>query len=142
MKKLLIPLLLTLLAACQSSPSEADQKAALEEKVLYIHDEAMAKMGQVFRLRKKLSALRDTLETQQTDTATARLLQRELAGLSAADAAMMDWMHQYNAPDTMQHAAAMAYLEQELKKIEKVNTTMDSTIAAAQKTQKQHEPNQ
>ena len=136
MKKLLIVLALPclLLTGCHTGPSEQAQKDELESHVMTVHDQAMNKMGQVYHLRRDLRALRDSLETQQADTATLQLLQRHLHLLDQADAAMMDWMHQYQAPDSLAHQPAMDYLTQQQEKINDVNAKMDSTLTAARQT--------
>ncbi|MBF9255039.1 hypothetical protein I2I11_17205 [Pontibacter sp. 172403-2] len=136
MKKLLILLAVpcVLLTGCNSGPSAQEQKAALEGQVMQVHDEAMAKMSQTYHLRRDLRALRDTLEAQQADSVALQQLQQHLQQLSKADEAMMDWMHQYHAPDSMAHQQAMDYLRLEQEKINNVNAKMDSAISAARKT--------
>lgn len=138
MKKstLLIALPLLLLTACNSGGSEKEE---LESHVMAVHDEAMAKMGDIYKLRRSLRSLRDTLATQQADTATLQILQQQIDGLNAADEGMMVWMRAYQAPDTLQQEQAMAYLQEELRKIERVQTKMDSTLSAARQTYQQYE---
>ncbi|NDK55325.1 hypothetical protein [Pontibacter fetidus] len=142
MKKLLILLALpvTILYSCKPGSSEAEQKTELENHVMAVHDSAMAEMDQIFKLRRNLNALHDTLAAQQTDSATLQLLQQNINALNNADEHMMGWMRNYSAPDSLQHQQAMEYLQQELQKIERVKTTMDSTIQAARQTYQQHEP--
>lgn len=142
MKKLLILLALpvAILYSCKSGPTEAEQKAELEQHVMAVHDSAMAEMDQIFKLRRNLETLHDTLATQQADSATLQLLQQNITGLNEADERMMEWMRNYSAPDSLQHDKAMNYLQQELQKIERVKITMDSTIEAARQTYQQHEP--
>ncbi len=139
MKKLLLLLVVGLFASCTAKQTDTEQKAELQDQVMAVHDSAMAEMDQIFRLRKKLRTLRDTLATQQTDSATLQLLQQNITGLNKADESMMNWMRSYKAPDTLQHDQAMDYLQTELQKIERVKVIMDSTIEAAQATYKQHE---
>lgn len=142
MKKLILLLALpfAIVAGCQSGPTEAGQKTELENHVMAVHDSAMADMGTIIKLRRNLQSLADTLATRQTDSTTIKLLQQNISGLELADESMMNWMRNYKAPDTLQHEQAMTYLQQELQKIEKVKTTMDSTIKAARDIYKQHEP--
>ncbi|WP_276496611.1 hypothetical protein [Pontibacter litorisediminis] len=137
---LLLALPLAILGACQSGASGEEEKTELETKVMAIHDEAMARMGDIYKLRRTLRSMRDTLEAQQqTDSTTVLALEQEISGLNKADEAMMQWMRQYSAPDTLQHEQAMDYLQQELVKVERVQTIMDSTIEAAQTTVKKYE---
>ncbi len=127
-------LLSTSLTGCNNAPTQEAQKDALEAHVMEVHDEAMAKMGRVYRLRRDLGALRDTLKAQQADSATLQLLHQQLELLSLADSSMMDWMHHYQAPDSLPLPQAMHYLEAEQLKINKVKTLMDSATTAAQQT--------
>lgn len=103
------------------------------------HDSAMAQMGDIYKLRRNLRTLRDTLEAQQADTARLHMLERQLEGLSQADKVMMDWMHNYHAPDSLKPQEAMTYLQQELQKIKRVQIVMDSTLKAAQQTYQSYE---
>lgn len=127
--------LLFAFAGCQSGPSsEAQQQQELETEVMDLHDEAMADMGKIYRLRRNLTALRDSLQAQTADTVRVSLLSRRIAELNEADEAMMDWMRQYKAPDTLAHDQAMIYLRDEHNKMARVKTLMDSTIANARET--------
>lgn len=140
MKKWLLYLSLPLaLYACQSGPDDEAKQEALETEVMALHDEAMADMSKIYRLRRNLSSLRDTLQAQAADTATINLLSRRIQELEVADEAMMEWMRQYKAPDTLAHQQAMLYLQDEHQKMERVKSLMDSTIANAQKTYAQYE---
>ncbi|WP_299988840.1 hypothetical protein [uncultured Pontibacter sp.] len=135
MKKWLLYLSLPLtLLACQGGPSEAERQQALETEVMDLHDEAMADMSKIYRLRRNLTSLRDTLQAQSADTATISLLTRRIQELDQADEAMMEWMRQYKAPDTLAHQQAMLYLNAEHQKMERVKSLMDSTITHAQET--------
>lgn len=136
---LVLPLL-ALLMGCQGGASAEEEKTALEAKVLHIHDEeAMPRMGEIYKLRRSLRQVRDTLAAQQADSASLQALQQEISGLDRADEAMMQWMRQYSAPDTLQHEQAMQYLQEELSKIERVQVIMDSAIEAARKTATKYE---
>jgi hypothetical protein len=136
MKKWFLYLALPLaMAGCQGGPSsETQQKQELETEVMDLHDEAMADMGKIYRLRRNLSALRDTLQARPTDTTTIHLLIRRIAELNEADEAMMDWMRNYKAPDTLAYEPAMLYLREEHIKMARVKALMDSTIANAKET--------
>ncbi|WP_253403317.1 hypothetical protein [Pontibacter sp. HSC-36F09] len=140
MKKWLLYLSLPFtLIACQGGASEEDRQQTLETEVMDLHDEAMADMSRIYRMRRNLTSLRDTLQAQSSDTATISLLTRRIQELEQADEAMMEWMRQYKSPDTLAHQQAMLYLQQEHEKMTRVKTLMDSTIANAQKTYTQHD---
>ena len=141
MKKHLIPIImpLLLLTACNSGTAEITQQEELEARVMTIHDDAMARMGDIYKLRRSFRSLRDTLATQQTDSTTLQALQQQIDELNQADEVMMVWMRNYSAPDSLKPEQAKTYLQQELQKIERVQTIMDSTIQAARKTYQQYE---
>ncbi|GGG13557.1 hypothetical protein [Pontibacter amylolyticus] len=135
MKKWLLYLSLPLtLVACQGGASEEDRQQTLETEVMDLHDEAMADMGKIYRLRRNLTSLRDSLQAHSTDMAIISLLTRRIQELEKADEAMMEWMRQYKAPDTLAHQQAMLYLNEEHQKMARVKALMDSTITNAQET--------
>jgi hypothetical protein len=126
-----------LFSSCNQSQTPEERKAALEENVLAVHDSAMAKMNDIYHLRRNLRALRDTLENQpQPDSAILTHLQNHIKLLNRADESMMGWMRQYKAPVEIENEQAINYLQKELVKIEKVQTIMDSTVTAAKSTLK------
>jgi hypothetical protein len=139
--RLIVYLGLCLLAACQNTNSETRRREALESRVLQVHDEAMAHMDQLFRMRQDLKTRRDSLQNRPPDTASQHRVDQHLALLQKADEAMMQWMRRYKSPDKEQaHDSAMQYLQGQLQKIEPVKKTMDSTLTAAQHLYPQHEP--
>ncbi|MHA6248294.1 hypothetical protein ACXYMU_10185 [Pontibacter sp. CAU 1760] len=141
MKKTWILLALpALLWACSpDKKQEEDQAGMLETEVMAVHDEAMAKMGDLYKMRRSLRSLRDTLAVRQADSATLKTLQQQIDDLNQADEVMMGWMRNYQAPDSLQQKEAVLYLEQELKKVKRVKIVMDSTLGAAQTMYKNYE---
>jgi hypothetical protein len=84
------------------------------------HDSLMAKMDQLYSLKAKISAAR------------AAGAGPYLRGLAAADAAMMDWMHHYHAPDTtVAPAARLAYFQQQQQVLAEVSRQFRATIDSA-----------
>jgi hypothetical protein len=141
MKKWLLYLAFPLaLAGCQSGPTEADKQQSLETEVMDLHDEAMVDMSKIYRLRRNLTTLRDTLTAQAADTAVTALLSRRIAELNDADEAMMDWMRNYKAPTEQPHQEAVLYLQEEHVKMARVKSLMDSTISNAKETYAQYGP--
>ena len=60
-------------------------------------------------------------------------------GLTAADNAMMAWMHQYKAPDsTATPAARLAYFRQQQQQLAGVRRRFRSSLDSATKFQAQH----
>ena len=135
MKKWLLYLAVPLtLSACQSGPTEEEQQQALETEVMALHDEAMGDMGKIYRLRRDLTSLRDTLAVQPPDTNALELLSQRIEQLNQADEAMMNWMRRYKAPDSLAYREAMLYLQEEHAKMARVKALMDSTINNARET--------
>jgi hypothetical protein len=109
---------------------------ALEDKVLAIHDEIMpAVHEQLPKLRKSLSQkLDDSKQMEQVDTALVEKYYRAVQELDAADEAMMDWMKNYRVGELkqMDHAAATAYLTDQLAQITSIKTRTLAAIKQAE----------
>ncbi len=110
------------LAACPSPTTQPqpDPARAAEKAVMARHDSLMAKMDQLYSLKGKITA------------AKAPAAGPYLRGLAAADAAMMDWMHQYRAPDTTAAPATrLAYFRQQQQVLAGVSQQFRATIDSA-----------
>ena len=84
------------------------------------HDSLMAKEDQLFSLKAKIAAAHSPAAGPY------------LRGLAAADAAMMDWMHQYQAPDSATALTArLAYFRQQQAVLAKVSQRFRATIDSA-----------
>jgi len=113
---------LVTLAACSPSVQKKPLSAAAtaEKSLMARHDSLMAKTDQLFLLKTKLAA------THAPATAPY------LRGLAAADAAMMDWMHRYHAPDTTAAPATrLAYFQQQQQVLARVREQFRTTIDSA-----------
>jgi predicted house-cleaning NTP pyrophosphatase (Maf/HAM1 superfamily) len=118
----LLPVL-ALLPACLSLNSEEQQAEAAEKAVLAKHDELMIQMDQLTTLRQQLQ------KSPGPDTAAAA---RQRRALLAADAAMMDWMHQYRKPaDTVAAARRLGYFAGQQRKIDSVAGLFHSSVDSA-----------
>ena len=117
--------LLALAACSRSSDNIIAEKgkpspaSAAEIALMARHDSLMAKEDQLFSLKAKINAAHSPAAGPY------------LRGLAAADAAMMDWMHQYRAPDTTAtNASRLAYFQQQQQVLagvsQKFRATMDS----------------
>ena len=128
--------LFALLTACGGpSSSEANTQANLkkmEDEVMHIHDVAMARMGDISKLRRAAKAEME----QPNDPDRAAQLQVLTQQLTAANDAMMGWMRDFKLPSReMTEAAAEeieAYLQKEMKAIEAVDQEMLAAIKAGQ----------
>ncbi|KAA9327497.1 hypothetical protein F0P96_16070 [Hymenobacter busanensis] len=114
-------LLLPLLPGCLSLESDEEKEAAAEKKLMARHDELMARMDELYTLRQQLGRVPDTLAAG-----------RQRRALLRADAAMMDWMHQYRKPaDSVDHARTLAYFGQQQHRIDSVGVLMQHSIDSA-----------
>ncbi len=84
------------------------------------HDSLMVRMDELYRLKGLII------------NAKAPGAGPYLRGLAAADAAMMDWMHQYRATDsTATPAARLAYFQQQQRLLARVSQQFRATIDSA-----------
>lgn len=111
-----------LLAACTTAPEQTTPSpvALAEQGLMARHDSLMAQMDQLLALKARIAAA-------HSPTAGPYL-----RGLTAADAAMMGWMHQYRAPDTTAAPAArLAYFQQQQQVLADVRQQFRATIDSA-----------
>jgi tetrahydromethanopterin S-methyltransferase subunit B len=124
----LIFILLTSLYAC--SLSEKEQVKQLEEQVLKEHDEVMSQMDKINQKQRKLQAYLQKADTTQINT---QLIRNQITNLKKADAAMMDWMHQYKSPTNELPEKANIYLQDQLVKIERVKKQVANALDNTEK---------
>ncbi|HHL51879.1 MAG TPA: hypothetical protein ENJ39_00755 [Flammeovirgaceae bacterium] len=107
----------------------ACQRQQAYDQVMAVHDEVMARMPQLDSLA---GLLKERLNTP-TDSLQAVEVQQALTALEAADQAMWDWMHGFDAngikalPDSL----ALARLRLERQRIDSVARLFDSATSAA-----------
>lgn len=127
------------IAACNSGGNSARQDAAavqdslaidsLSTEVMAIHDEGMAKMMVIRRLRTRVAEITDSLGKKKGDT-TAWHTAGSL--LDSANNAMNEWMHGYDMEMTgKDNTQKKAYLESEKQKISTVKDLMLKSIDEA-----------
>lgn len=130
------------LTACQNNAPVNEAALAdsllvdsLSGQVMAVHDEAMAKMMVIRRLKTRVTEIADSIghSTKESNPYIAAGIQ-----LDSANNVMNTWMHGY---DMKQEGKTMAdkktYLESEMKKIEEVKTFMLSTIDNTKKLLKE-----
>lgn len=130
LKILLFVLPVFMLFACET----ADPNAALETEVMAIHDEVMPRMGEMNELKKQLQTRIDSISSVETDSIKEGLdqLMQAHKSVTAANDAMMDWMHNYDSDrEGMSAEEVKAYLEKEREKIQQVKEEMLSSIQNA-----------
>ena len=132
--------LLVLLVSCGKSGSHdghdengtadsVDTNRALYDQVMEIHDEVMPKMQDIYNLKKDI-------QDQITNTPgmvkeQKEEFQRMITKLDSAERSMMDWMHQFNLPDSLDNESKREYLETEMEKIRKVRDLTNEALKEA-----------
>lgn len=120
---------LLFLALCLTGCDRHADVTTLQKETEYIHDEAMqdiAKMNRVSRLLKKDLAALDSLAPRRDSIVTL------LAQMGQAEAGMMTWMREYEAP---QPGApdALNYLQAQKVLIEQNHRDICAALAAGEK---------
>lgn len=118
---------LTLLFIACNSNNSASEAAVIDKEVMLKHDEAMAKSSYVLSLKKQINNLLDSNFNNQIKDS----LQGISVKLYTADRMMLDWMHQYQTPN-YESDTALAYLNLQLEKINKVHQITFESIKAAE----------
>ncbi len=113
-----------LLIACTTAPPSS--ATLLDAEVMRVHDEAMAKSALVLQLKKAINLQIDSTN----DSIKRNKLQNISAQLYKADRLMLDWMHQYQAPN-LESDTAMPYLKMQLDKINEVHSITFESIKRA-----------
>lgn len=98
--------------ACNEAPNNAK---VLDDKIMQIHDEAMAKSSLVLSLKKEINDKIDSV----SESAYKDSLLAISSHLYKADRSMLDWMHGYKTPNLKADSAEI-YLTQQLAAINKV----------------------
>ena len=106
---------------------QAAENQMLRDRIIEIHDDAMAKIGNIYHLEQQLQALTELSETQTIAVREA------IENLQVADKMMFDWMRQYQTlavDDTFQ--VENDYRKTQLKLITTVKTLTDTSIQNAE----------
>lgn len=122
---LLFPLILT---ACDSEADNKAQERKLFDEVISIHNEVMNYEGMILENKAKLDTLTKTLKDKSLQDSVLTLSEN----LQQADAAMSEWMHQFE-PDYSQkpHNEAMKYLADQKASITQVDSLTKKAIKAS-----------
>ena len=131
MLRILLFLFCSVMISCGGNSAKksisADEKYidSLETEVMRIHDESMLGMSDLKAIKKELFKIdkKDLTPELQMALVAAR------EELVLADSLMWDWMHNWSAPDKTKTKAAITYLEEEYKKISRVDDLMNSSIS-------------
>ena len=111
--------------ACNSDGKDTEL-AKLEDKVMEVHDEVMPEIKYMTKLEKQLKEIKteNAQEKEQIDMMIYNLVE--------ADSLMWDWMHNYKLPKDKSKEETTSYLNEQLKKIQVVNSKMKSSIKNAE----------
>jgi len=89
----------------------------------------MAKMNDIYTTQRQLQ---DSLKNANTTEPAKIAVNAAIARLDSADQGMRDWMHAFEpVPDSVDEQKAREYLENEMEKIKKVNTSIQEALDAA-----------
>ncbi len=111
-------------SSAPTATTPAAQAQALEDTLMAHHDRAMNQTEQLFELKAKLTAAK-------APAATAPVL----AKMQAADQAMMNWMHHYQAPDSTAPAPQrLTYLQAQRQQLAGIEQRLRGAIDSANAT--------
>ena len=106
---------------------QAAENQMLRDRIIEIHDDAMAKINHIYNLEQQLQALSELSETQTIAVREA------IENLQLADKMMFDWMRQYQTlavDETIQ--VENDYRKTQLELITTVKTLTDTSIQSAE----------
>jgi len=119
-----LTLLIALLSGCANPKKE--EIARLGEEVLYLHDEAMPLMDNLYSTRVALQKLANTDSTQSGQDSVAELIQE----LKLAEDAMMNWMRNFDPNfEGKTDDETIAYLNEKKESISQVAEQMNQALA-------------
>ncbi|HEY9487346.1 MAG TPA: hypothetical protein VIQ51_03395 [Chryseosolibacter sp.] len=122
-KPLIILLTFISFVACQ-------QKQALYNEVMEVHDEVMPKLNDLYKAK---TSLQTRLAMPGLGESEKAEINNKIARIDSASEGMMVWMRQFNPPaDSSEIEEARTYLESELVKVKKVRQDILEALAAAQ----------
>ena len=107
--------------AATEAASPASRARALEDTLMAQHERAMGQTEQLFALKAQLTAAKTPANSPV------------LNQMQTADHAMMDWMHQYQAPDSAAPAPQrLTYLQDQEKQLTSIEQQLRTAIDSAQ----------
>lgn len=113
-----------------ASDPEDDENGALYEEVMKLHDEGMARMDEIYKLKKeltdKIASAPDLVEEKR------KAIERKISSLDSASRGMMQWMRSFHPEtDSLDDEGYRKYLESEMEKVKKVKDDIMDAIARA-----------
>lgn len=109
---------------------EEDKNGALYEEVMKLHDEGMARMDEIYRLKKeltdKIASTPDLVKEKRKE------IEEKISKLDSASRGMMQWMRSFHPEtDSLDDEGYRKYLESEMEKVKKVKDDIMDAIARA-----------
>jgi hypothetical protein len=106
----------------------------LEDKVMAIHDELMAKMTDITKIEAQLRAIKATVkETPEGKMESPDGLEQVMGSLKLAEQGMWDWMKSYSdTKPTVTPDQLKSFYEKQLETINKIKEDMLSSIEKGQ----------
>jgi hypothetical protein len=136
--KLVLLVSVITLSSCSNKPQENASEpvqeesgnAVLEREIDKIHMDAMEKMEEVQKVKRKLKLI--LTDSVMTDAGKAAI-EKSIVTLDSADQLMMDWMHAYRPLNDSIDGVEKAreYLENEIVKVKKLDAEMAEALAKA-----------
>ena len=102
----------------------------LEQETMRIHDEAMAEMAEMNRVRREM---KDFMTRARMTQEGMKQWQQALTDIEKAEEDMMGWMAAYKAPAGQPEADALKYLQEQKDKIAKNQADIRAATAAGKK---------
>lgn len=126
--------------ACDNTAKEQNaQIETIKSEVMKIHDDAMAKMGDLGNLE---SALNEKIATIKNDTTMAADsvamvkvadYERAINNLNSAKAGMMSWMNNFTSPsEEATFEEKITFYKSEIEKVNTVMENINSSISTAE----------
>ncbi len=119
--------------APENLSTEEIQRDSLYDAMMAVHDDVMPEMDRMYRLRRRATAIADSLQNEPDIPIPADTLQAIAQQVELAEEAMMNWMRSNDFQfGDMSHEEIMQKLEEEKEKITFVRKQMLSSIQEAE----------
>lgn len=117
-------------AAAQQDSTAPTPLKTLEQETMRIHDEAMAEMADMNRVRREM---KDFMARARMTPEAMKQWQQTLTDIEKAEEGMMNWMAAYKEPAGQAEADALKYLQEQKEKIAQNQADIRAATAAGKK---------
>ncbi len=122
--------------SCDNTQKKQEQEQhQLFYEVMAVHDEAMAKMGELSRVHRQLQEKLATIDS--TNVAERETIAKAIESLEYADGGMMEWMANVQQleqlRETKKHEEIMGYLQVEKQKVDQLQQAILASIEKGKK---------